>query len=134
MGGHKIAGNPNNTKEEDADMPLKIRPIELIKHNPNLFHLECFNMQNQYEIIGGAKTVSLMALGGFMSLTYFMAGRATMTYNHYHNLHIGFFRLLFGAGIGGGVGYLRFGDRQRLHNAWVAERLRRRYPEAMTLT
>ena len=35
-GGHgpKIVGNENNTKETDAEMPLKIRPIELIKHNP----------------------------------------------------------------------------------------------------
>ena len=40
---------------------------------------------------------------------------------------------MFGASIGGGLGYLKFGDRQRLHNAWVAERLRRRYPEAMSL-
>jgi hypothetical protein len=31
---------------------------------------------------------------------------------------------------GTAVGYLKFGDRQRLHNAWVAERLKRRYPES----
>jgi len=28
---------------------------------------------------------------------------------------------------------MKFGDRQRLHNAWVAERLRRRYPESLKL-
>ena len=33
-GGPKIAGNPANIKEEDADLSSKIRPIELIKHNP----------------------------------------------------------------------------------------------------
>ena len=35
--------------------------------------------------------------------------------------------------MGVGVGFARFGDRQALHNAYVAERLRRRYPEAKTL-
>jgi len=42
-------------------------------------------------------------------------------------------RVLLGAAIGGWAGYMRFGDRQRLHNAWVAERLRRRYPETLSL-
>lgn len=78
--------------------------------------------------------MGLAALGGFLSLVYFRAGRATQTYNFYHNLHMGFYRIMFGSLIGGGVGYIKFGDRQRLHNAWVAERLRRRYPESMTLT
>jgi len=65
---------------------------------------------------------------------YFKGGLATRPYNFYHNLHMGFWRFMFGASIGGGIGYLKFGDRQRLHNAWVAERLRRRYPESMGLT
>jgi hypothetical protein len=46
---------------------------------------------------------------------------------------LSFSRLFLGGVVGGFVGFLRFGDRQRLHNAWVAERLRRRYPESMTL-
>ena len=35
MGGHgnSIAGNQNNTKEEDSILSRKIRPIELVKHN-----------------------------------------------------------------------------------------------------
>jgi hypothetical protein len=28
---------------------------------------------------------------------------------------------------------MKFGDRQRLHNAWVAERLRRRYPDSLLI-
>jgi len=28
---------------------------------------------------------------------------------------------------------MQFGERQRLHNAYVAERLRRRYPESKSL-
>jgi hypothetical protein len=46
---------------------------------------------------------------------------------------LSFSRIFLGAAIGGWVGYLRFGDRQRLHNAWVAERLRRRYPESINI-
>ena len=42
-------------------------------------------------------------------------------------------RIIVGGLFGLAVGYMQFGDRQRLHNAWVAERLRRRYPECMNL-
>jgi hypothetical protein len=42
-------------------------------------------------------------------------------------------RVLLGGAIGGWVGYMKFGDRQRLHNAWVAERLRRRYPDSINI-
>ena len=40
MGGHgevHVQGNENNLREEDSDMPLKIRPVELVKHNTNMF-------------------------------------------------------------------------------------------------
>merc|ERR1719313_698573 len=46
---------------------------------------------------------------------------------------MGFARFMFGGALGGAFGYLKFGDRQKLHNAWVAERLRRRYPEPKAL-
>ena len=46
---------------------------------------------------------------------------------------LSFSRIFLGAVVGGWAGYLKFGDRQRLHNAWVAERLRRRYPESLNL-
>ena len=136
MGGHgpHIAGNPDNVKEEDATLSAKIRPIELIKHNPQLFHLEFFNMANQYEILGGGKTVFLAALGGTLSVAYFLGGRGTRPLNFYVNTHMGMARFFFGASLGTGAGYLKWGDRQKFHNAYVAEKLRRRYPAAMELT
>ena len=42
-------------------------------------------------------------------------------------------RFAFGAMLGLTFGYLKWGDRQKLGNAYVAERLRRRYPESMGL-
>lgn len=42
-------------------------------------------------------------------------------------------RIGLGFFVGATIGFLKFGDRQRLHNAWVAERLRRRYPEALLI-
>ena len=115
-------------------MSAKIRPIELIKHNPQLFHLEFFSLANQYELLGGAKTMFLGALGGTLALGYFMGGRGTRPFNFYVDTHMGFVRFFFGAFLGTGAGYLKFGDRQKMHNAYVAERLRRRYPAAMDLT
>ena len=123
----------HNIKEEDAELSQKIRSIELIKHNPQLFHVDFWNLNNHFEIVGGWKTLSFAAIGGWISLSYFMGGRRGKPYNYYVNLHQGFGRVVFGSLFGGAFGYSKFGDRQRLHNAWVAERLRRRYPEAMSL-
>ena len=50
------------------------------------------------------------------------------------NIHQGFGRFVFGSIVGAGLGYMKFGDRQKLHNAWVAERLRRRYPASKSLS
>ena len=134
-GGHgpAIHGNPNNIKEDDADLSSKIRSIELIKHNPQIFYLSFFDLNNQYQIIGGAKTCAFALIGGWISLAYFMGGQRTKPYNFYVNLHQGFARFAFGSLLGAGFGYSKFGDRQKLHNAWVAERLRRRYPESKAL-
>ena len=135
MGGHgpAIQGNPNNIQEEDANLAQRIRGIELIKHNPQMFYLNFFDLNNHFEIAGGYQTLAFALVGGAISLSYFLGGRRTQPYNYYVNLHQGFGRFFFGAAIGGAFGYSKFGDRQRLHNAWVAERLRRRYPESISL-
>ena len=85
------------------------------------------------DILGGTPTCFLALAGGTISTQYFLGQRAAMPYNFYINAHQGFGRFIFGALIGLGLGYMKFGDRQKLHNAYVAERLRRRYPESMTL-
>lgn len=72
-------------------------------------------------------------LGAVMSQGYYLNRAANMPYNFYtHNMR-SFSRLSMGFTLGLAAGYLQFGDRQKLHNAWVAERLRRRYPESKTL-
>ena len=134
-GGHgvHVEGNPNNIQEADAELGLRIRPIELIKHNPQVFYLNFFDFSNHYEVVGGAKTFAFAAVGGWLGLTYFLNGMRTRPYNFYNNIHQGFLRGAFGALLGGYFGFLKFGDRQKMHNAWVAERLRRRYPESKAL-
>ena len=136
MGGHgpNIEANPNNMKEEDATLSEKIRPIEFIKHNPQLFHMAFWNPHNMYEIAGGFKTCFTSVVGGTIALNYFLGMRAGKPYNFYINAHMGMFRFAFGALLGLGAGFMKWGDRQKLHNAFVAERLRRRYPESMTLS
>lgn len=46
---------------------------------------------------------------------------------------MGMARFAFGAILGLGLGYMKWGDRQKMHNAYTAEKIRRRYPESMTL-
>jgi len=131
MGGHGGAkGNMNNIQETDADMQSKIQLIDTIKHSPNHFHMEALDPVNWYAILGGAQSMAFGATGALLSYAYY-TGAASK--NFYTFSHSGMLRVAFGASMGLGLGYLRFGDRQRLHNAWVAERLRRRYPECMQL-
>ena len=66
-GGHhgpEIHGNPHNIKEEDHDISSKIRTIELIKHNPQVFHLNFYDWRNHWEVAGGAKTLLFALIGG----------------------------------------------------------------------
>ena len=54
-----------------------------------------------------------------------------MKYKYYANNTLTAVRLIFGFTFDLTVGYLQFGDRQSKHNAWIAERLKRRYTESM---
>ena len=132
-GGHgpHIHYNDSAMKESDEDMRGKIQRVDLIKFNPNHFHMEFFDADNMYQILGGAPTMVMGALGAAGSFAYYQA--AGMSRNFYTNNMRVTGRLMMGATLGLALGYNRFGDRQRLHNAYVAERLRRRYPESMAL-
>ena len=134
-GGHgpKIAYNANNFKQTDEEMLGQIQRIDTIKHSPNHWHMNAFDTTNMYNIMGGAPTLAFGGAGAAISYAYYAGFAATRQVNFYaHNMRV-FSRLVFGLTLGLAVGYQRFGDRQRLHNAWVAERLRRRYPESMDL-
>ena len=71
--------------------------------------------------------------GGLFGYWYYAQKVRHTPSTFYAHILLSFSRILLGSVIGGWIGYMRFGDRQRLHNAWVAERLRRRYPEALDL-
>ena len=133
MGGHSAHRNEHNMKETDEEMQGKIQRIELIKHNPNHFHMEFFNSSNMFNILGGAPAFAYAAFGAALSVGYYKNQAANMRWNFYLNNTRVFQRLAFGFTVGLFAGYMQFGERQRLHNAWVAERLRRRYPESMQL-
>ena len=73
-------------------------------------------------------------VGACISSAYYSGFAATQATNFYSHSMRTMMRFKFGLLVGGAVGYMRFGDRQRMHNAYVAERLRRRYPECMNLS
>ena len=135
MGGHghgpHVHGNERNLQESDEAMLGKIQRVDLIKFNPNHFHLDFWDTGNMYAILGGAPTLILGGVGAAFSAAYYQAGGGSR--NFYANNMRLTGRLFIGAFLGLTLGYIKFGDRQRLHNAYVAERLRRRYPESMDL-
>ena len=132
-GGHgpHINYNDANMKESDEEMQGKIQRVDTIKFNPNHFHMDFWNANNMFTILGGAPTMMFGALGAAGSFAYYQA--AGMHPNFYTNNMRATGRIMFGLTLGMAFGYSRFGDRQRLQNAYVAERLRRRYPECMNL-
>ena len=134
MGGHGGAhGNQNNMQESDEQMLHKIQRIETIKHCPNHWHMEFFDGSNMYNILGGMPTLVYAGAGAAISVMYFNNVARHMQYNYYaYNMRL-WGRIAVGGVFGLAAGYMQFGDRQRLHNAWVAERLRRRYPECLSL-
>ena len=42
-GHHGEHVNAHAIQETDEQLPLRVRSIELIKHNPNLFHVNAFD-------------------------------------------------------------------------------------------
>ena len=128
-GGHgpHIVGNENNMKETDEEMQGKIQLAELVKFNPQNFHMEFFDAANMYAILGGAPSMIMSGAGALGSYAYYQAGGASR--NFYTNNMRGFGRIFVGASLGMAVGYKFFDDCQRLHNAFLAERFRSRYPE-----
>ena len=49
----------------------KIQRIELIKFNPNHFHMDPFNPSNMYTILGGAPTLAFGTIGAAFSYSYY---------------------------------------------------------------
>ena len=137
MGGHGHGDhshrNHNNIKESDAEMQNKIQRIDTIKHMPNHWHLDFWNVHNMYTILGGFGTAAYTFLGASLAVMYFKNGAAHGP-QHFHMMQTRMWgRIVVGGIMGLTLGYFQFGDRQKLHNAWVAERLRRRYPDCMNL-
>ena len=130
MGGHEVHIHYNNhaMQETDEQIQGKIQRIELVKFNPWFFHMKTLELNSWYTLSGGAPTMATGALGAAFAYSYYAAKpRVPHPYVHFMR-STG--RVLFGFTLGAAYGFMRFGDRQRLHNAYVAERLMRRYPES----
>jgi hypothetical protein len=117
MGGHghhdhnQAHGNPNNIKESDDEIVSKIREIELIKHNPNLFWLWVYNPVNIYNILGGYKWAASASIGGLAGWWYFAQKLRHNPLDFYTRILLRSSRIGLGAVIGGFIGYLKFGER-----------------------
>ena len=120
-------------QENDEDLKYKIRPIQLVMHNPNLFWLNPKNVCGVYETLGGLPWLLSATTGVAVSLSYYKFSQSYSAPSFYVNVYRTWGRFLFGLAIGGFVGFLRFGDRQRLHNAYTSYRIRKRYKESINI-
>lgn len=111
MGGHgpHIEYNTKNIKETDEEMTGKIQRIELVKHNPQVFHLEFFDFNNMFTILGGVPAFACAFTGAVFSQAYYAS--QSRTYNFFANNARSTGRFLFGFTLGLAFGYNKFGDR-----------------------
>lgn len=133
MGGHGVHTTPNmnNFKQSDEEMQGQIQTIETIKYNPQMFHVDIKDPSQVIPVIGGTPTIACTAVGGLLGYGYYaVQSRSWNMYSHVRRVQN---RVFLGMMLGAAFGYQKFGDRQRVHNGFVAERLRSRYPESMNL-
>ena len=122
------------TGASDCDLKYKIQPIELVKHNPNLFWTNPLKFGSFYDILGGNKFGVCALTGMGLATGYFNASKTFVKVSFYQRIFNVWGRVLFGGLIGGYIGYQKFGDKQRMHNLYTADRLYRRYPDSKNIT
>ena len=108
-GGHKT--NEHNLRENDSDMPYKIRPIDLIKYNPNLFHVWIYDPSQLHSLMGGTKTDVAIGLGGALGWYYYALRTRNVPDTYYIRNFRLFSRVFVGVVFGATIGFLKFGDR-----------------------
>ena len=87
----------------------KIQRIDLIKWNPNHFHMEAFNFNNVFNILGGVPSFTVASFGAMFSFSYYSGQQRQ--YNFYANNFRAAGRIAFGFTLGLALGYKFFGDR-----------------------
>lgn len=131
--GHEEGHGGNGEDHGDHDLVYKIQPIYMVQHNPNVFWSNPLHFGTSYEILGGHSTAFCAGFGAFIAKTYFNFQTRYNPPTFYRGIVMSWGRIFFGAAIGGWLGYLRFGDRQRLHNVYTADRIYRRYKESKNI-
>ena len=120
-------------QEPDEELQFKIRPINLVMHNPNLFWVSPYDPVKAVQTLGGLPWLMSAGTGVALSLTYYKFSQSSIKSTFYVNTMRMWGRAIVGLAIGGLVGFYRFGDRQRLHNAYTSYRIRRRYKESINI-
>ena len=120
-------------QEGDDELKYRIRPISLVMHNPNFFWLNPYDASSVLSTFGGVPTVLSAATGAGVSVAYYKFSTQAIPSTFYANIWRTWGRLFIGAAIGGAFGFMRFGDRQRLHNAYTSYRVRRRYKDSINI-
>ena len=120
-------------RESDSELKFKIRPIDFVMHNPNLFWISPSDTESVIATAGGIPFLLSTGAGIAFSVLYYKLGTRVNPVLFYDDIMKTWGRIFMGAVVGGGIGFMRFGDRQRLHNAYTSYRLRRRYKDSINI-
>ena len=118
--------------KSDEEMKQVINRISTIKHWPKHFYLYPLSPKTWYELSGPRPLI----MGCFTTFWCLLSFRTRLYYTRmsvrtlrYHIM----MRVFGGFSVGWLYGMYQWGDLQRLNNAYVAERILRRYPESLAL-
>ena len=119
-------------KEEDDELPWKVRPVSLIKFNPFMFNLHPRSQIDQtFRMLGSYPTICTTILGSSTCLYFQMTSNPLFKGQ---NFYVQKLKLLwtglFGAALGFGIGVLRFGDKQRWLNHRMGYCVLKKYSQA----
>jgi hypothetical protein len=118
--------------EKDSILKLKIRPVSMIKRNPSLFYVNPFT-EEAYEMIGGHKFIGLSSVFGFLNVASYQYMIRTQKIQQYTRRFYSLAHFSAGFIIAGFFAYHLLADKQRIHNAYIAHRLFKRYPQSKSL-
>lgn len=116
----------------DEEMKGVIQRISTIKHAPMHFWISPFDLST-WASIAGPRAFLLGTLGAIAAVFHHGSYAIHNKISAPHFRYGLFWRMGLCFTVGFGYGFHQWGDLQRLHNAYVAERLMRRYPESEAL-
>jgi len=121
---------PEDKYTNDSLLKQKLRSINLIRHNPNIFT----NREGAFELLGGYRSLATTLTFGGLAVLYRIQANRLRGIKYRMGMRNNYNFFLFGSMIGALYSTLFFVDFQVLMNDYFAQSLFKRYPDSAKLS